>query len=1089
MIAIDKDSSILPVFWDLASPELGKRLEAAQTLVVTLATFQAQFKGKLGGRGGRPGSISFNEVLHGDVNYSLTRLIKGLSSPRESARQGFSLALTELLRLINFLPVKRLVELLNEHSRCGGSMKGEQARNMLFGRLFGLLAIARSGILVQPHVTSYLQESCSHLLLSLIAQAKGTKFEAELAPFLWEASVQTPIGFPDELAPLFALVSAFPMLEAKSKELELFKTPNLLDLAAILRDPGLPRLRLDPRFLGVSLSEFWKPVVDESLFSKRAGADRHFLGLQVVQYVLPRLNPDQLPVILTDNLCHRLLSILTEEDSLLTRSGEATEPSYGLLFVAKLYNFRARGLKNKPLPESTQKLISSILAALDEEGLLKFIDYLQDLFNGGAKLQGLSPEEAQRLVLAQLGQVVKVVKIKGSEAAFKRIVKFLTRRGLHSQPWELRLSERKVPQAIRQRCADQLSAILTGALKLGPLKADRKANQSTGLLINGDPWIGFTVGFIQTLEGSAKLANPLSPIGLKLKGHALKVLAEVEPHLSSEGAALSQAFRGMALLVQHLILEIYLGSEDLGVALHDIQTCFEHMANRAQPKGQDPPEPIDVLVDLLISFLSWPSSLMREMSGAVFAHLTGMIKQSTVELLLEVFTEAGEKNALMVEEDEIEELDSDALTEASDEADGEDDSALSDTSSDASNDDPVDPILLEKLKAALGPAAEVGSDDDLNDDQMLAFDEKLSMIFKERRAVATKKRGKAILSPLYRCLEAKLSMAQLKLKIADWFGLFVRLQPNSPLVVSLCTPLLTFAKEYYGSPTERALFAKLMAILNKDIHHHRPAKPEVGSLLALLQSAHEVSRKAPTAEIQRACQSICKMAVANLVKDPSKKTTKAIVETYRATLADYLARKKSSVSRDLFNGWIVSALPLSWNLVEDLLAAANLLEPVARTGHAIELLLKLFELTIRQKFDPNALLVNALQSLQVKAKALIPKLVESTELPKTLKGECLRDFFKLLGLTYRFDYVDQAKVHLASCPSNHCEHLNVLSPPTLDLAIQLRDLPRISSNQGLKTAIHLAIESSQTRLKPTSTPPGSKREPIQPSPQSQEAKG
>lgn len=60
------------------------------------------------------------------------------------------------------------------------------------------------------------------------------------------------------------------------------------------------------------------------LFAKNSGADRQHLGLLVVQHMLPRLSPDQLPLVLTDNLCHCLLSILAEEDSPLNKSSAAT---------------------------------------------------------------------------------------------------------------------------------------------------------------------------------------------------------------------------------------------------------------------------------------------------------------------------------------------------------------------------------------------------------------------------------------------------------------------------------------------------------------------------------------------------------------------------------------------------------------------------------------------------------------------------------------------------------------------------------------------------------------------------------------------
>ncbi|KAJ9081118.1 DNA-directed DNA polymerase [Entomophthora muscae] len=988
-------------------------------------------------------------------------------------------------------------------------MKSEQSRNMMFGRLFGLLSISRSGILAQPHVTvedwkelisctfelreskSYMQEPCSHLILSLISQVKDTKFEEELAIYLWESSIKSTIEYPDELSPLLALVSTFPALEAKAKEFELFKAANVSDLASILKrqrpnqSSGLPSAWIylldsyttpeaTSRFLGNGLSDFWKPVVDGSLFSKNSGVDRQHLGLLAIQHIVPRLSPDQLALVLTDNLCHCLLSILADEESPLYKTSAATltqiakaiskNPHAGLIFVSRLYNHRICSRKSKSLPESTQKVISSILTSLDEDALLKFIDYLMDVFNGNEALQGLSPSAAQLFAITQLSKVVKIVKSKGSEASYKRIIMFLAFHSMFKASkasigklHELRLSEHSVSQEAHQLCADKLLSVLAGALKMLPLSSDRKASKAHGLLANGDTWIKFTLGFIKSAEFSAQLIREPSQVDIGLKDHALKILAKLKPHFSSKVESLAQASKGIELLVQHLILEIYFGSEELAIALQDIETCFKHITSQTQLEDQ--PEPIDVLVDLLVSFLSRPSSLMREMATAVFGYLTGILKKSTIELLLEIFTSAGEeKNDLMEEDDEFEEIDSEDLAEISDHSEGEESEQDKESSEDESEDeemdaDPVDPVLLEKIKSALGPAGKNSDDDNLGDDEMMAFDEKLGEIFKVKKAIVNRKK------------EAKLSMAHLKLKIVEWIALFIQLQPNNDLVVSLCVPLLSFAKEYHGSTAEKALFTKILVILNKDIHRYNPAKADIDGLIDLLEFAHDVSRKAPIAEIQKACQSICKMALSNLTKSTSKKTNQAITTTYKASLMDHIGRKKSTVSKDLFNELIACSLSLSWSLVEDLLAAINLLEPGARPIRPLELLLKIFENSIKQKFNPNKLLVDTLKALQEKARELLTKLLESSELLKAIKNECLRDFFKLVNLSYRFEYASQVK------------QINILAP-SLEMAKQLLESPRVASNQSIKTAISLAISSSQSK---TDSTPGTKREAETPS--------
>lgn len=99
-----KDDSFMQYFWDLASEQLVLRQTAAKSLVECVRSKKNQ-----------------QEYL----DYSISRLFRGLSSPRDCARQGFSVALSVLLTEFP-LTVEKAVKLLDEHTqvrvgRCGVS--------------------------------------------------------------------------------------------------------------------------------------------------------------------------------------------------------------------------------------------------------------------------------------------------------------------------------------------------------------------------------------------------------------------------------------------------------------------------------------------------------------------------------------------------------------------------------------------------------------------------------------------------------------------------------------------------------------------------------------------------------------------------------------------------------------------------------------------------------------------------------------------------------------------------------------------------------------------------------------------------------
>ena len=185
-------STTLPLFWHLSSASKNERLDASVKLISALEHFQSQkaeaapafaessddeddhenvtqkFKDNL-------------DLLNAqDVSYSIRRLIRGLASPRESSRLGFAVALTEVRRSVsNFscyllnvfshisqilsrlctVTCSQIMRLIMESTKHQGSMKGQEERDILFARLFGISSIIQSGLAVRTKPISSLASS------------------------------------------------------------------------------------------------------------------------------------------------------------------------------------------------------------------------------------------------------------------------------------------------------------------------------------------------------------------------------------------------------------------------------------------------------------------------------------------------------------------------------------------------------------------------------------------------------------------------------------------------------------------------------------------------------------------------------------------------------------------------------------------------------------------------------------------------------------------------------------------------------------------------------------------------------------------
>ncbi|GAA6004581.1 hypothetical protein JCM10207_000945 [Rhodosporidiobolus poonsookiae] len=143
--------SILPLFPLLSSHQLATRLDAAHQLLTALPLTQ---------------HLSSDP----DTPYALKRLIAGLASSNEAARQGFAVALTQLVASLPDERAQHVLPQLVEATASKAGMDSREERDMLFARLMGLHALVRSGILTRPDGPASNQgESWQEVVQALVA--------------------------------------------------------------------------------------------------------------------------------------------------------------------------------------------------------------------------------------------------------------------------------------------------------------------------------------------------------------------------------------------------------------------------------------------------------------------------------------------------------------------------------------------------------------------------------------------------------------------------------------------------------------------------------------------------------------------------------------------------------------------------------------------------------------------------------------------------------------------------------------------------------------------------------------------------------
>jgi DNA polymerase phi len=129
------NAATLQVFWDLASDDAATRASACQLLIQSLASEQKSYTASGGpARAAAQSAAQMEDAkMDGDdeddegvvstplshslappLSYALKRLSRGLASSRASARQGFALALTEILANFSVVSTEEVLRIVGD---------------------------------------------------------------------------------------------------------------------------------------------------------------------------------------------------------------------------------------------------------------------------------------------------------------------------------------------------------------------------------------------------------------------------------------------------------------------------------------------------------------------------------------------------------------------------------------------------------------------------------------------------------------------------------------------------------------------------------------------------------------------------------------------------------------------------------------------------------------------------------------------------------------------------------------------------------------------------------------------------------------
>ncbi|KAJ6630633.1 DNA polymerase phi-domain-containing protein [Mycena sp. CBHHK59/15] len=1090
-------STTLPLFWHLSSASKKQRIDASVKLVGALEQFQAQFVPKdapeasgTDDEGDEDDEMSMDQIdiLNAqDVSYSIRRLVRGLASPRESSRLGFAVALTELLSRLDTVACSQILALVIDSTKSQGSMTGQEERDVIFARLFGLTAIIQSGLLVRakplPSSASSetsasslasFQEAISLLIalgekkswlresawwtLSLAIDAlhasdvpwKEDAFEATLACVFAENTTWSS----EKVAITLKLQNLQPERDWRKFVCPAFKNPdmlsnaNLLTLGRILKttteadnESGVPKsaagswkpqlhfvwnIILDQLLPGPnsvvftkgSFQEFFRMVIDESLFSSTSSQERKYSGFQVFQKALPRVTETSMPMLFTKNFMRSWINHLSHPDRYLHKVAKQVamdiqffvqkQPQLGFALILQLTGVNGSQQFDK-LTKS--KTVESILASMTADGIQSYIQHLlqqinQPADNDNSDIQAINSRRAW--IIDQLSALIRNGAVPKDDQWIMSILDWLTVNGLFIVKKKSEKSSflglHTIPNppfsdSLRQQCRSRLLGCLadlnsqTRSLKL----AEDRTIKCPAIASDGEFWVSKVIASVDRLEEDTKRVALLADSDENDKALYSKVKDTVKKLRAVSGKQQETA-KGAELLLLGALLQQY--TEDrVDLDTDTLEDCLDASTRmffdkkkskkkrKAVEESEDAPlEPVDILVDTIIGFLEKSTAYMRTVGNQVFSLISSSVQGSTIDLILSQL-ERRNPSELVHNSD------------AGDEESGEDGDSSSDSESDesedmgeSSGDEEVDLELRRKIEEALrvnGIASEDSDNDSdeelMDDEQMLAVDEQLAQVFRIREN--EKKTGKNV--------DAQREATHFKNRVLDLVDIFVKKEPTSSHNIRLLLPLVEFSTS--TSSDERHLTDKAKGIIKSRIAKSKevPSNVNIEEVKTAISELHTRARRMHSPELLTTL-SQCSLYLTKILIDVGAQET--VLQVYRESLEDFVTRKNSALNSNFFLD-IVRRYPLMmWSIRHDITSLSN----KAVNGYRRCQSLQLLQALITQIPSPMEQQREEMKEFVLTLhKVLIQFLTEACEDKITLTAPQMKDLFKLASLGVR----------------------------------------------------------------------------------------
>ncbi|KAF3421961.1 LOW QUALITY PROTEIN: hypothetical protein E2986_00122 [Frieseomelitta varia] len=870
-----------------------------------------------------------------EFKYAMKRLIRSLGSSKTTSRMGFYTTLTVYLTMNSEMSVEKFLSLIDNELQPANNYSKSENGDIYMGRILAYGALIRSKILSKS--IDVIQQQTIQDLINAGKQRIDTECIKKL---IWPI-VEKELGKPwaqqtlDSFYALLVIKDKCPLLVNNEFSKKHFGTNDIIteesmnDIVKVLLD--VPRIVLchHPIFklfcenlMSTELTVIFWTHIDEK-FAKPSKTDE-YVAIQILKFILSNIvDKSILPLLLSPNYMQHMLKKCSgpkhhnnevllgfkEVLNLLTSatSSDDTKLKIQIAVLKKLILYPGDLMIEK---KTGTKIIQMLTGNLNLDGTKKVSKIYRGIMENTIPRDKSNDKaksfwtNAERIYAAHL----------------------LTRLMGHSKTFvdrEWRLDQLKCLFAYGLCEMPNVGIDLASQFKETFYHAlDHKLPKLNDLR-------NILIHFVDVClkKQTLKLRNPLINEAKDSWDKMICLIKNLENNSKKTEAV--PVFHTMNL---HMGLQLFSDPQMAIMAIDELQSCYErvikqskkHKAANNKNKLDDEPEWVEVVVDLLLSFYSKNSHLLRSLVGCVFPHICPYITPTAIHQILAVLDVRNEKGPLVTRNGlDSEEISSDAesnYTSEDDESDEENTKGEMESSSESDDSDSNEELLDENedetvtdrlrmaVSQALGDVSIQTDDDDINVDNIgeeegKRLDESLAAAFRllrENRQSRSKKQEKSA-----------QTLTHFRIRVIDLLEIYLDCAPSMVIVLDMLLPLFTLLEYCIKDPYQKSLQDRVRSCLKKlsTIKKFKDTENIDEELLIVILKAliekgerttsvyHEISDKSA-----ECCTFLVKCAQqANI-------STDKITEIYGENLTSFFKRRDCVLSPLLFK----SILQLQW---------------------------------------------------------------------------------------------------------------------------------------------------------------------------------